>query len=142
MKTLTLVVAAGLGGALIVVACSDDSPVDADAAVCDCPAAEPPITPARLHRVQTSAIAGTNAVASPSATCPPGELLLSGSCYLDVDNTAREVTITFAGQIPSDPTMQATTWRCEIGSVLSRASRSRPTPSLPSTVSAMRFIAA
>ena len=114
MKTLALVLAAGLGGALIVVACSDDSPVDADAAVCDCPAAEPPINAARLHRVETgTAIAMPNSIASPNVTCPVGELLLSGSCYLDVDNTARDVTLTFAGQIPSDPSMQATTWRCD-----------------------------
>lgn len=115
MKTLALVVAAALGGALVVVACSDDSPRDADAAVCDCPAAEPPITAARLHRVGVAtATAAPNSIASPSADCPVGELLVSGSCYLDVDNTGRgDVTLTFAGQIPSDPSMQATTWRCD-----------------------------
>lgn len=114
MKTLALVVAAALGGALIVVACSDDSPPSADAAVCDCPAAEPPITAARLHRVGVAtATAAPNSIASPSASCPDGELLISGSCYLDVDNTVREVTLTYAGQIPSDPSMQATTWRCD-----------------------------
>lgn len=113
MNRLALVFAAGLGGALIVVACSDDSPTRADAATCDCPAAESPITAARLHRVdQAGTIAASNDTATLVADCPQGELLVAGSCYIDVDNTAHDVFLTGAGQVPADAAAPATSWAC------------------------------
>lgn len=112
MKTLFTILAAALGGAALVVACSDDSPPDADAAVCDCPAAEAPITSSRMHRVDATAPAATNALASPSAACPAGEIFISGGCYIDVDNTAREVTLMFAGAVPGDAAQEARAWEC------------------------------
>jgi len=82
MKFVTLVstvLASSLGGAVLVVACSDDSPGRADAAVCDCPAAEPPV-PARIQwitrQVSVNGMA-TNAVVAP---CPSGAKALGGGC--------------------------------------------------------------
>lgn len=112
MKILATIVAAALGGAAFVVACSDDSPTDVDAAVCDCPTAEAPLTAARLHRVDSSGTVNANDVAEPIGTCPAGELFVSGSCYIDTDNTAREVTLMFAGAFPVDAASEARGWGC------------------------------
>ena len=112
MKTLLVVVAASLGGALAVVACSDDSPGHADAATCDCPAAEAPITASRIHRVEEAGTAASNGYTTPTATCPSGELFLSGSCYIDQDNTAREVSVVTAGATPTGATTEARSWQC------------------------------
>lgn len=113
MKTLVMLLSAALAGALLVVACSDDSPSDADAATCDCPAAEAPLTAARMHRVDGTNTAAANSIASASAACPVGELFVSGSCYIDTDNTAREVTLMFAGGLPSDAAQEARAWECD-----------------------------
>lgn len=113
MKRLVSILAAALAGAIIVVACSDDSPPDADAATCDCPAAEAPLTATRMHRVDAAVTIATNSIDTPTAGCPAGELFVSGSCYIDVDNTPREVSLMFAGAVPSDATSEARGWTCQ-----------------------------
>lgn len=101
MKAAALCIASALAGAVAVVACSDDSPSDADAAVCDCPASEPPITATRLHRVDGAASqTAVNTVSLASANCPVGEIALSGSCYIDQDRTPRQVFTQTAGATP------------------------------------------
>lgn len=112
MRHLVSIIGAALAGALIVIGCSDDSPGDADAAACDCPAAEPPITASRVRRVDSMVTLGTNTIAAPAAACPAGELLLGGSCYIDLDNTAREVTLMQFGASPTGATDEARSWRC------------------------------
>lgn len=100
MKTIVIVLASALSGALLVIACSDDSPTpaDADAGSCNCPAAEPPITMARLHRVDGGAVtAGLSATVVAGIACPAGELAIGGSCYIDSDETVREVSLAEAG---------------------------------------------
>lgn len=67
-------------GAFIVVACSDDSPGDADAATCECPAAEPPLS-GRVARIRVTAPIDPNAEGSTGAGCNGGTLL-GGSCRL------------------------------------------------------------
>jgi len=82
MKTI---LAALLGAAVatsLVLACSDDSPGRADAAVCDCPAAEPPIA-GRLSTIRgLDGILAANSSANAFAACPAGSTLLTGHCYL------------------------------------------------------------
>jgi hypothetical protein len=112
MKRLVSILAAAFAGAVIVVACSDDSPHDVDAATCDCPAAEAPISASRIHRVDDGGTLAANSVGEATAGCPAGELLVSGSCYVDVDNTAREVTLVQAGALPSGAAMEARGWGC------------------------------
>ncbi|MBK9031547.1 MAG: hypothetical protein IPL61_09465 [Myxococcales bacterium] len=112
MKSILLLTAGTIVGVTIVVACSDDSPGDADAAVCDCPAAEAPITASRVHRVDGDGTAGVNGVTFVAAVCPVGELFLSGSCYIDVDNTAREVFVQTAGATPAAADQEARAWEC------------------------------
>lgn len=108
MKNLALILSAGLAGAVVVVACSDDSPHDVDAATCDCPAGEPPITSARIHRVESamSTISvGTSGGAS--AACPAGEVLVTGGCTVLVDSGG----LGLLDSLPVDPINWTCTWR-------------------------------
>lgn len=66
-------------GAGLVIACSDDSPGDADAAVCDCPAAEPPLA-GRIVPVRVQGTIQANGGGGASAQCPSGATILGGSC--------------------------------------------------------------
>ena len=118
MKHIVYLVIGAACSAAIIVACSDDSPprIDAadaaDAAVCDCPAAEAPITAARIVRVDDLRTAAANMIQEPIAACPGGSILLSGSCYIDQDNTAREISLRWTGSEPMEANMAARSWRC------------------------------
>lgn len=118
MRTLVLVASSALAGALVVVACSDDSPspADADAGACNCPAAEPPINAARLHRVDGAL--GTVALASQlqvGVNCPSDELLIGGSCYIEQDETAQQVFLKEAGMGPKSASAAGVGWNCLYG---------------------------
>ena len=82
MKNLSAVLILSVGvvmGAALVVACSDDSPTDADAAVCDCPAAEPPLAGRIVHvRLTEVLTAGGGGIAG--ANCPAGSIIIGGAC--------------------------------------------------------------
>ena len=83
MKKLALVLTSALAGAVVVVACSDDSPHDVDAATCDCPAAEPPVTVARIHRVEgPMATITASTIGGAGAACTAGEVLVTGGCIV------------------------------------------------------------
>lgn len=96
-------------GAGLIVACSDDSPPDADAAVCDCPAAEPPLAGRIVasERVSANIIPGNGG--GTGIQCPEGATLLGGSCRLEVSD--RLVTLMEAGADRSVPPVVS--WRCE-----------------------------
>lgn len=82
MKKTTWLVTllAGLGaGVSLVVACSDDSPGAADAAVCDCPAAEPPLT-GRITSVRGMNPISAAGTGFASVDCPIGATVLGGAC--------------------------------------------------------------
>lgn len=76
--TLTLLTGAIIGIGLVV-ACSDDSPGTADAAECNCPAAEPPV-PARLMEIKATSTIAANSANSAGASCPPNSRYISGQC--------------------------------------------------------------
>lgn len=79
LSILPVIIASALAGAVLVIACSDDSPGDADAAVCDCPAAEPPL-PGRIQwTTKQVTVPAMNSVAD-IANCPAGAKLLGGGC--------------------------------------------------------------
>jgi hypothetical protein len=118
MKRLVLILASALAGALIVVACSDDSPTpaDADAGACNCPAAEPPITLERMHRVEGGLVTVPLASQALAAiSCPTGEILLGGSCYIEQDETAQQVFLKESGIGPRDAASPGQGWRCLYG---------------------------
>ena len=82
MKTKTWIAATFFGacfGVALVVACSDDSPGDADAAVCDCPAAEAPLA-GRIVSVRAQGNITANGGGAASAQCAVGGTILGGSC--------------------------------------------------------------
>ena len=64
----------------LILACSDDSPHDADAASCDCPAAEAPLAGRIVERTYTIIV---DADGSGTALCPPGATLLGGGCTIE-----------------------------------------------------------
>lgn len=67
----------------LILACSDDSPRDADAAMCDCPATEPPLAGRIVESTQLITIAA-NGGGSNAAGCPAGATLLGGGCTIEV----------------------------------------------------------
>ena len=84
MSVRTWILAMSIGAiasAATVIACSDDSPGDADAATCDCPAAEPPLTGRIMSRTRQEPIAAMGN-AAPVAVCNNGEVILGGGCRL------------------------------------------------------------
>jgi hypothetical protein len=109
MKTLAAATAGAAFAVVLVVACSDDSPGDADAAVCDCPASEPPLA-SRVMRVR-----GDDATLVPGgatfavAQCPTGAVLLNGWCAAVPEGGTRpEIAIVEGGASP----VQAGVWSC------------------------------
>jgi hypothetical protein len=94
-------------GAGLVVACSDDSPGDADAAVCDCPAAEPPLQ-GRIMSVTGQSLIPAGGVGGQGAICPPGATILGGSCRLM--NLDYQVVLVEAGIDRSAATAYTCRW--------------------------------
>lgn len=88
--------AAGLlAGIALTLSCSDDSPSTVDAATCDCPAAEPPVT-GRVTVVNGTQIIPANSDGGQSAGCPQGAQMLTGSCTADTP-TGYDVTLQQSG---------------------------------------------
>jgi hypothetical protein len=93
--------AGGAASAALVIACSDDSPGSADAAVCDCPAAEAPLA-GRITRVtNTTAVEGLEFITL-DAACPAGATILGGNCKQE--GTGDEDVYVFTGGTTADGT--------------------------------------
>jgi hypothetical protein len=89
----TWLVGAASGAVLsltLVLACSDDSPGDADAALCDCPAAEPPIA-GRIMVVQASNPIQVGTGGQQTVFCPAGAVVLGGACDVTTDDPEVQV---------------------------------------------------
>lgn len=89
MKNLTWISTLSSGivvGALLIIACSDDSPSDADAATCDCPAAEPPLAGRIVSVRGTGGPINAGGIGGASVNCPPGATILGGSCEVTTDD--------------------------------------------------------
>lgn len=84
ISSVILLLSGMLAGIVLVISCGDDSP-KADAATCDCAAAEPPIA-GRLMRFSNTRTIGPNSVSAEGAGCPQGGLLISGSCTNDTSS--------------------------------------------------------
>src|SRR4051812_12630953 len=94
--SIVSVIAGMLAGVVLVLSCGDDSPGRADAATCDCPAAELPIA-GRIMVVDSTRIIAANSRGSVDAGCPQGALRLSGSCTTADLNPVRDVTLEQSG---------------------------------------------
>jgi len=94
--SLVSLVAGMFAGIILVLSCGDDSPGNADAATCDCPAAELPIA-GRIMVVDQTQIIAANSRGGQGAECPQGALRLSGSCTTANGNPVRDVTLAQSG---------------------------------------------
>lgn len=106
-SSFVLLVAGMLAGVAFVVSCGDDAPGRADAAavdapavdatpMCDCPAAEPPLTD-RFVVVTNTQVIPANDRGVQSASCPSGSQIMSGSCTTAAINPVRDVTLQQSG---------------------------------------------
>ena len=106
-SSLVSLIAGMFAGVLLVLSCGDDSPGNADAATCDCPAAEPPLAGRIMIIDQTRTIdAGSRGLAA--TACPQGALRLEGSCTTATINPNRNVTLEQSGFYGG-----LTEWNCE-----------------------------
>jgi hypothetical protein len=95
-SSVSLLLAGMLAGIVLVLSCSDDSPGKADAATCDCPAAELPIA-GRLMRFSNTRTIDPGSVNGNSASCPQGGLLISGSCTNNNASSLPDLTLQRSG---------------------------------------------
>lgn len=110
MTTSILLILTGIvAGVTFVVSCSDDSPGTADAATCDCPAAEPPLA-GRIVVVEATRTLAASEVASLQAVCPTGAQLLSGSCThaATAPQSDPDIRLKESGFYPNSPNF----WSC------------------------------
>jgi hypothetical protein len=107
LKNLALVLAGVVGATTFVIACSDDSPGDADAAVCDCDPAEAPLA-GRIIRVENRTTASTPGIGA-VAGCAAGATLLGGGCYTEGLN-ARTPRLIQSGNTLAGPTAFGCDW--------------------------------
>lgn len=89
-RSIVILLAGVAAGCVLVVACSDDSPSDADAAVCDCPAAEPPLA-GRIVRVRDTNTIQPGGGGAAGPTCPTGAVALGGACQVMNDDDRIQV---------------------------------------------------
>ncbi len=107
--------AAAITGALfattLILACGgDDSPGDADAAVCDCDPAEPPIAGRVMSVTATTSIA-PGSDSGQVAQCPAGAILLGGGCRLGLGVWDSQVHISIAAPSTASPNSFHCVWR-------------------------------
>ncbi len=95
-SSVVLLLAGMLAGIVLVMSCSDDSPGNADAATCDCPAAEPPVA-GRLVRVSNTQIINPGSNLVQGAGCPGGGLLISGMCTNELVSSGADLTLQQSG---------------------------------------------
>ena len=112
MRALAYILAGAASALALVVACSDDSPGDADAAVCDCPAAEKPITASRLVRVDGNLGTVDGSGGFTAAGCPAGGIVITGGCYAITDPLGTGLQLSASGPEPVS-TASAIGWHCE-----------------------------
>ena len=106
LKNLVLVLAGAVGALALVVACSDDSPGNADAAVCDCDPAEPPLAN-RIVRLEDRRTQTTPAVYA-GVSCPDGSVLLGGGCHGEGPTA---LSLVDSGSSEGGPLAWACDWR-------------------------------
>jgi hypothetical protein len=108
-RSIVLVTTGAVAGIAFVLSCSDDSPGKADAATCDCPAAEPPLSASRYQLVDNISTVPANGTSIAGALCPSGTLFLSGSCTTQLLNPVRDVTLQQSGFFDAS---ELGTWSC------------------------------
>ena len=105
MKTVIIALTGAALACALILSCGNDSPGDADAATCDCPAAEPPLA-GRIVRVTETVALAAQDTAGVNVDCAANATLVGGSCGLQtVDD---RIMVTYA----SPDLGGAETWAC------------------------------
>lgn len=112
MKPIAIAACSAIVSITLVLACSDDSPGTADAATCDCPASEAPITNTRVVRVDGPDVNVDGAGAFAGAVCPANAIVLTGGCYVTEEGTGTGALLSSAGPGPVMVSSPATGWQC------------------------------
>jgi len=100
--------------ATLILACSDDAPGPADASVCDCPAAEPPLDGRVIEVSVPASFAAPGGGAG--VNCPMGSLFMGGSCLIDALGPGPgTVSLQEAGQ--QSPGNYSCSWNSTIAAV-------------------------
>jgi len=102
-------VCGALSVTVFLVACSDDTTGDADAAVCDCPAAEPPLAGRIVQVRNTLSINPGGIPTSNEAICAEGSMLIGGGCSQESEVVQSQLVLVHAGRLG---TMERGPWRC------------------------------
>ena len=115
-RLYVLVLSAFFAGVGLVLACSDDSPGNADAASsCDCSGYEPTIDSSRLYTRRTVAAPPANAgsIGQPAwggTSCDDGDILLGGGCWvfeLGAPTSGTDPAAVVASGAPSEASARA-----------------------------------
>jgi hypothetical protein len=110
-RSVLLVTCGAIAGIAFVLSCSDNAPGKVDAATCDCPAAEPPITADRYQVVDVEQPIPANDTSGQSAGCPAGTLFVSGSCEAK-DEQPHDLVLQQSG-FSFDQNRKLVGWHCE-----------------------------
>lgn len=114
MKKLLHLIIGFLCGISAVLACSDDSPPKADAASCDCPAAEAPLPGRVVEVIEARMLPPStefNGRASGGAGCPENSILLTGGC-MGGTGQAPDVVLEQSSPTPRENGNPGTSWNC------------------------------
>jgi hypothetical protein len=111
IKSIAMLLAGAAIGAALIVACSDDSPGNADAAVCDCPAAEAPLA-GRFSRIRgVDTLLPPNSGTVGVAVCPAGSILISGWCGIEnMPGSPPQAALIESGPFPGLPNNWTCNW--------------------------------
>ena len=101
-------------GIFLVLSCGDDSPGSADAAVCDCPTAEPPLV-ARIVEVQATETLPPRTLnggrEGQGVNCPENAVLLTGGCTAS-EGQVPDIVIEQNSPTPQSPVTAGNGWSC------------------------------
>ena len=87
-------------GVILLLSCADDAPGQADAAACQCPAAEPPLA-GRIQRVTNTSTILANDDGGVNAGCPDGALIIGGACATSPEAGVYNVVLQYSHQSDS-----------------------------------------
>lgn len=114
MKYIAYIVVGFAAGIAVTMSCSDDSPPHADAATCDCPLSEPPIS-GRVTEVIVSVTLPPstegNGRSGQVAVCPMGSILVTGGCSAG-EGQVPDIVIEQSSPVTRTPTSKGDAWSC------------------------------
>ena len=105
ISTTATLLAGAVFATVVILACGNGSPADADAGTCDCSEAEPPLA-GRIVMVEDKRNSGTAAFQAADAVCESAigaknRILLGGGCWVN-DGDANDLTLYNAGIADED----------------------------------------